>query len=112
MAQVSPAGKKLGIAFRNGGSTGNKQGLINWPVLLHSPPNSTDEFLDPNEIHKQYQDFVITPSARVIEVTSTFKDTSLNKGEKIVNWEGEVKSIYDVGDATCAQKFGSEDPDA
>lgn len=123
IAQVSPspAGKKFGDMARVVGPTGSKPGLIVWPKLeavedeinkeLRST-ESTDKTLQPNEIHEQYHDFVIPPSLKVIEVTSTIKDTSLNEGKEIVNWEGEVKTIYDVGDPTCPNLVASEATDA
>ncbi len=103
IAQVSPfpAGEEFDNAIRDVGTTGSKPRLIVWPKLLKTPPYSTDAAdatLEPGAIHQQYHDFVITTSARIIELTSKFE-----------SWQG--KTIHDVGDATCAQSPGSEAPD-
>lgn len=116
LSQVAPAGN---YAFPDGASTGS----IHWPLLAHSPPNENDqrskrhpehsrdnEFsmrpstrlaLGPGESHKQYQDFVIRPEIRVVEVTSAFVNPSRSTDNGIVSWE--ARTIYDVGSASCAQ---------
>ncbi len=98
-------------------------GAIRSPLLAHSPPDTddilsephrhhtrSDEFsirpsvkliLEPGEVHRQYQDFVIPPAVRFVEVTSTFLNTSRSTKEKIASWE--AKTIYDVGSASCPQ---------
>lgn len=109
VAQVSPppVGKKFDDAdHQDLGPKESKPGLIVWPeILAKSPPNSTEVSLQPNEIYEQYHDFVISPSARVIEVTSTFGVAPKRADDKIPPWQ--AKKMYDVGDPTCPQLPGS-----
>jgi hypothetical protein len=109
----SPAGKEFGDDVRDRGKTNSKPGRIKWPESGASESNSTDEPLQPNKIHVQYHDFVISPSLKVIEVTSTFEDTSSIGDEKKPSWEGgEVKTIYNVGDPACTKLVGNEASDS
>lgn len=118
--QVVPFENNLGEALLVGGETESKPGPFNWRQLLHIPiaPNSSDEVLKPNESHRQYVDFLIPPTSKVIElksevkvdrVTSFFENIWISTDEKISS--GQAKTIYDVRDRTCAQKFGSEPAD-
>lgn len=111
VAQVSPypAGQKFGDDARERGKTNSKPGRIRWPESGNSERNSTDETLKPNEIHEQYHDFVLSPSVKVIEVTSRFEDASPGEDKKKPNWEGgEVRTIYKVGDPICSKLVDSE----
>ena len=63
--------------------------------------------------------FLIPPSSKVVElksevkvgqVTSFFENIWISTDEKISS--GQAKTIYDVRDKTCAQKLGSEAPEA
>jgi hypothetical protein len=112
IAQVSPfaAGRDFDATIQKVGSTESEPQLINWPKpaeLIVRPrssenlSNSPAVTVQPNETHEQYHDFVITPSARVIELTSTFDVTPQSACAKIENCQ--AKTIYDVGVATCPQ---------
>lgn len=116
VSQIAPAGDYV---FPSGASTG----AIKWPLLAHSPRDTSDDLskphkdharsdefsvrpadrkiLEPGEAHKQYQDFVIPPGAGVVEVTSAFWNTSRSTKQKIESWE--AKTIYDVASTSCAQ---------
>lgn len=115
VAQVSPspAGREFGDDVRDRGKTKSRPGRIKWPDSGHSESNSTVETVKSNEVHVQYHDFVISPSLQVIEVTSTFQDTSSVGDEEKPNWEGgEVRTIYRVGDPNCSKLADSEASDA
>lgn len=101
IAQVSPfaEGTEFDNAVRQLETTGSEPPLMDWPEPLRNPVYSTDVDLLPDEIYEQYHDFVIAPSARVIELTSTFELTPQSTTEKIEPWQ--AKTIYDLGGATC-----------
>lgn len=113
VVQVSPfaAGEAFNHAVRNVGTTGIDPGLIDWPESLANLRYSSDVDLQPNEVHEQYHDFVITPSARVIELTSTFGGISPNEDGEVVNWDEDMRTIYQIGETTCPQLPGSEASD-
>ncbi len=117
--QVVPFENNRGEALLDDGETESKPGPFDWRQLLHIPiaPNSSDEVLKPNESHRQYVDFLIPPSSKVVElksevkvgrVASFFESIWINTDEKVSN--GEAKTIYDVRDMACAKKAGVEIP--
>lgn len=119
VAQIVPVGEKLRVALHSAGPAGNGLRVINLPQLLepHAIGNQAGDFaitpsakviLGQNESHRQYLDFLIRPSAEVIEVTSAFKDSSLNEdGARVVSWEGTARTIYEIkADPACSGLSG------
>jgi len=119
VAQLVPVEEKLRAALRSGGSAGSGLRVINLPEFLE--PHEIDSqagdlsiapsarvILGQNEAHRQYLDFLIKPSAEVIEVTSSFKDSSLNEdGVRVVSWEGTARTIYEIKtDPACSGLSG------
>ncbi|MBT8085887.1 MAG: hypothetical protein HKN35_07065 [Woeseia sp.] len=103
IAQVSPPPTEQDLASveRDVGIAGSKPGLIVWPEFFEGPGNSLDIVLQPGELHEEFHDFVIAPSAKVVEVKSYFANDVQNQKDERMNWEETLKTIYDAGAAAC-----------
>ena len=117
--QVVPFENNDGEALLDGGETESKSGPFDWRELLRIriAPNASDEVLKPNESHRQYVDFLIPPSSKVVELKSEVKVGRVRSfpeniwKRKVEISSGQAKTIYDVRDKTCAQESGSEATD-
>lgn len=114
--QLVPVDDELGAALLHDGSTGSDPVAMDWgrfveprEILEQSAGGtmtaSARVVVESNETHRQYLDFVIAPSARVIEITSTFKDTAGNENKNASTiWVGEAKTLYEIkADPACAE---------